>query len=152
MSDPLYHLWLYNKWANTTVIDSLKQNQDPVPASCLRLLSHITNAQIIWLNRINGVPSPVGVWDEHILEVCEKNHALFSTGIAQSLDDERKGTMIKITYKNTQNVVFTDTLMDILLHVFNHGTYHRAQIAQEMKRSGMNPPVTDYIVFKRLGH
>lgn len=152
MSDPLYQLWQYNNWANTTVIDLLKQNPDTVPASCLRLLSHITNAQIVWLSRINGVSSPVGVWDEHSLEVSEANHALFSTGITQSLEDERKGKMLKITYKNTQNIVFTDALMDILLHVFNHGTYHRAQIAHEMKRNGMKPPVTDYIVFKRLGH
>lgn len=152
MSDPLYQLWLYNNWANTIVIDLLKQNQQVVPASCLRLLSHITNAQIVWLSRIKGIPSPVGVWDEHSLEVCEKNHVLFTTGIVQALEDERKGKMLKITYRNTQNVVFTDSLMDILLHTFNHGTYHRAQIAQEMKRNGIKPPVTDYIVFKRLGH
>ena len=35
---------------------------------------------------------------------------------------------------------------DIVLHVVNHGTYHRGHIAQ-MMRAFEPPPITDYPVF-----
>jgi uncharacterized damage-inducible protein DinB len=38
------------------------------------------------------------------------------------------------------------TRADILLHVVNHGTYHRGHIAQ-MMRGSQSPPITDYPVF-----
>ncbi|HMI03862.1 MAG TPA: DinB family protein [Pedobacter sp.] len=150
MSDPIHQLWLYNNWANELILNSFKQNSGAVPVSCLRLFCHIVNAQIVWLSRINGAQSPVGVWDEYSLTECENNQHIFSAGIQQSLADAQKGTK-NITYKNTQNVVFSDSLQDILLHVFNHGTYHRAQIAQDMKKNGFEPARTDYIFFKRSG-
>lgn len=152
MSDPIHQLWLYNNWANELILNSFKQNQDTIPASCLRLFSHITNAQIIWLSRIKGEQSPVGVWDEHGLAECEKNQHIFTAGIEPGIADVRKGKIESITYTTTKGLVFTDSSLDILLHIFNHGTYHRAQIAQDMKRSGLEPPNTDYIFFKRLGH
>ncbi|WP_448634332.1 DinB family protein [Pedobacter panaciterrae] len=37
-----------------------------------------------------------------------------------------------------------------MLHVFNHGTYHRAQIAKEMTMHNIKPVNTDYIQFMRL--
>ncbi|WP_414711827.1 DinB family protein [Sphingobacterium sp. UBA1498] len=47
-------------------------------------------------------------------------------------------------------MAFHNKVNDILLHVFNHGTYHRAQIASEMRRNGVEPINTDYITFIRL--
>ncbi|MFC3356180.1 DinB family protein [Sphingobacterium zeae] len=34
-------------------------------------------------------------------------------------------------------MAFHNKVNDILLHVFNHGTYHRAQIASEMRRNSV---------------
>jgi uncharacterized damage-inducible protein DinB len=36
---------------------------------------------------------------------------------------------------------------DILLHVANHGTYHRGNVASMMYQAGMPPPTTDLPVF-----
>ncbi|WP_379084396.1 DinB family protein [Pedobacter sp. UC225_65] len=44
---------------------------------------------------------------------------------------------------------YTGIVKDILFHVFNHSTYHRAQIATLFKESGITPPVTDFIILKR---
>lgn len=38
---------------------------------------------------------------------------------------------------------------DILLHVVNHGTYHRGQVADMLYELGVFPPATDYPVFLR---
>ena len=44
---------------------------------------------------------------------------------------------------------FLDNLTDILTHLVNHSTYHRGQITQLLRRPGMTPPGTDYILFAR---
>ncbi|HKG07695.1 MAG TPA: DinB family protein [Pedobacter sp.] len=149
MSDPILQLWLYNNWANELFLNALKQNPDAGP-KCLRLFSHITNAQLIWMSRIAGEEQPVGVWDEQSLATCEEHHLIFIARMPGIFSNKEETTAI--TYKNTQNVIFRDAMRDILLHTFNHGTYHRAQLAQGMKRNRIEPPVSDYIIFKRLGY
>jgi uncharacterized damage-inducible protein DinB len=39
------------------------------------------------------------------------------------------------------------TRRDILLHVANHGTYHRGNVASMMYQAGTPPPTTDLTVF-----
>jgi len=39
------------------------------------------------------------------------------------------------------------TRRDILLHVANHGTYHRGNVASMMYQAGTPPPTTDLPVF-----
>jgi uncharacterized damage-inducible protein DinB len=44
------------------------------------------------------------------------------------------------------------TRRDILLHVANHGTYHRGNVASMMYQAGTPPPTTDLpVFFKRPG-
>ena len=61
----LEKLGAFNVWANVTVLDRLDEiaaSGQEIPAVVLRLFSHVLNAQAIWISRINGVPSPVKVW------------------------------------------------------------------------------------------
>ena len=149
MEDPLKKLWLYNNWANKLIIESMIVNLKDVPANCLRLLSHIINTQMIWASRIKGEESTVGVWDEHTLQECQ----MYQNESAELLYEQVKncsGHGRIIHYTNSKNLSFENRLEDILLHVFNHGTYHRAQIATEMRRNGLEPLNTDYISYKRL--
>jgi uncharacterized damage-inducible protein DinB len=55
-----------------------------------------------------------------------------------------------IKYTTSTAGYFETSVNDILLHVFNHGTYHRAQIAKEMTMHNIKPVNTDYIQFMRL--
>lgn len=149
MSNPLVQLWLYNDWANNLLIEKMKQDAECIPPGCLRLLSHIMNAQLIWLYRLNGEKPPVGVWDEHSLLTCEQYHQLASSGFTEKVRADKGKIMEAVNYTNTKNEQFQNSFGDILLHVFNHGTYHRAQIAAEMRRNGLDPINTDYISFVR---
>lgn len=54
-----------------------------------------------------------------------------------------------ITYRNSSGVEYTNTLEDILLHVAEHGVYHRGQVALLVRASGGNAIPTDYIIFTR---
>lgn len=54
-----------------------------------------------------------------------------------------------IEYKNSTGKTFQNSRYDILIHVLNHGTYHRAQIATELRGHGIEPINTDYITYMR---
>ena len=149
MDDLLNQLWAYNDWANKRLFKSLEQYGHQVPDTSLRLLSHIVNTQFIWLNRVKGQKQAVGVWDEHQLEICKKMHERTSIAIKQEIENLSNNLHQRIDYTNTQGVEYHNSLQDVLLHIFNHGTYHRAQVAQNMRRNGLEPVNTDYIAFVR---
>ncbi len=148
-NDPIYKLWSYNNWATTSLISTLSQETDVIPPVCLNLLSHIVNAQMIWTSRIKGIIPVVGVWDKHTLDECTAYHNESSAALGKIINDYNGDGLIPVNYANTKGDEFQNFLLDILLHIFNHGTYHRAQIAKEMKGNGLEPINTDYITFAR---
>ena len=150
MSHAIDQLWRYNDWANHILIEAFRHYHDAIPANCLHLLSHLTNAQSIWTSRLDGKVPDVGMWEEYSLADCERHHIQSSTALTQIIAGYKEGEQVSVSYTNTKNEPFTNSLLDIVLHIFNHGTYHRAQIAAEMRRHGLEPVNTDYITFARL--
>jgi uncharacterized damage-inducible protein DinB len=139
----------YNNWANSVLLEALLANADAVPESCISLFSHIVNAQTIWVCRINGATPGVGVWQINALPVC-KVMLEESAKVLSEIDYQETAQLPVIKYTNSIGDYFETSAADILLHVFNHGTYHRAQIAKEMKLHHIDPVNTDYIQFVRL--
>jgi uncharacterized damage-inducible protein DinB len=148
MKDHFNRLNEYNRWANRRVLDGLK-NQT-VPEKALALLSHIVLAESVWQMRLNEEPVSSGVFDvlslEEIEEMMNRNEAGW-TSLLESTEDYNR----KIDYKMLNGTPVQSSISDILTHIFNHGTYHRAQIASEMRQSGLDPASTDFISFSRLG-
>nr|WP_068890894.1 DinB family protein [Pedobacter panaciterrae] len=145
----LSKLCQYNNWANSLLLDALISNSSLLPESCIQLFSHIVNAQLIWASRINGTTATVGVWQLHNLETCRILLEEGANGLTQAEQLKAIGTQT-IKYTISTGVRFETSVVDILLHTFNHGTYHRAQIAKEMKLHNIKPVNTDYILFVRL--
>jgi len=139
-------LFEYSNQMNQSLIAKLIEQGDRASDKAIQLQNHIINAHQIWNSRVLSVP-PFGVLDIHSLEEL------------QTLDNENYGQTLKIIdsidlaqsfeYSNTKGQTFTNSLRDILFHVVNHSTHHRAQIATELKANGIAPLVTDYIVYKR---
>ncbi|WP_407428141.1 DinB family protein [Arcticibacter sp.] len=149
MSTAIHQMWVYNDWANRRLLDALIATGNDLPYSCLHLISHIVNTQVVWLSRMQGLPVQVGPWDDHGILECKALHERSSAGLRSWLETNVEGFTYNITYTNTSGVSYQNNLQDILLHTFNHATYHRAQIAMELRRNGFEPPVTDYIHFMR---
>ena len=139
----------YNNWANAFLLEALIDNSRLLPESCVSLFSHIVNAQSIWFSRINGHVPSVGVWQVNDLEICKLllEESVQALGKIEILDQEESQI---IKYKTSSGEYYETSVSDILLHVFNHGTYHRAQIVKEMKMHNIAPVSTDYIQFVRL--
>lgn len=142
-------LWLYNDWANKTLITTLEEYGTSVPDTSMHLLSHIMNTQYIWMARIKGIVPSLGVWDDHSLEICKSLHEESSFNLKKEIEIHAHDLQQVIAYKSTAGIGYENSIHDILLHIFNHGTYHRAQIAMDSRINGLKPVTTDYIAFVR---
>jgi uncharacterized damage-inducible protein DinB len=53
-------------------------------------------------------------------------------------------------YKTLTGEQFKQPIWQMLLHVFNHGTYHRGQLINMLRQLGIEKlPATDFIIFSR---
>ncbi len=119
-----------------------------VPQESMRLFSHILNAHHIWNARIKGRGPAVGVWDEHPVASWADLHyenQRDSFEIVNNADPMDR----RISYEDSQGRSFANSLQDILFHVINHSTHHRAQIAADFRANNLEPFASDYILYKR---
>ncbi|MBD1434905.1 damage-inducible protein DinB [Sphingobacterium sp. DN00404] len=140
-------LFDYNLECNQILAQAIVSQQEQLPEKVISLYSHILNAHQIWNNRIDPKAKTFGVWQVHdtgefiSLDLTNYRH---SSSIIESTDLNQT-----INYKNSTGQHFTSTIRDIIFHIINHSTYHRAQIATEFRQSNLDPLMTDYIMFKR---
>ena len=53
-------------------------------------------------------------------------------------------------YYNQKKESFKQPIFQMMLHVFNHGTYHRGQLVNMLRQLGVEKiPPTDFIVWSR---
>lgn len=119
-----------------------------VPEKSLKLCSHILSAHHIWNARIDQKKPDYQVWQSHeparFVQIDQDNYNN-TKRILETRDLDET-----IAYTTSQGMPFRNTIRDILFHVFNHSTYHRAQIASDFKQHGLEPLITDYIFYKRM--
>jgi uncharacterized damage-inducible protein DinB len=142
-------LFNYDRHENLLIVSAILQTKDHEKAQ--QLMAHMLSAQQIWLNRCNGVPVVGAVlwpdWKANTFEqMIVDNHQQWISFLENLNDGDFER---RITYKNLQGESFENSLMDILGHVINHGTHHRAQAGQHLKIAGTNLPVTDLIFYLR---
>lgn len=150
MKDYFLPLFNYDSYCNQLMLDLIIKAGNPEKP--LKLMAHIYAAQQIWLNRCNGLANAytVPLWPnwqaEEISPYVESTpeawaNFLTNADFAQCL-----------TYKTSQGASFKSSVTEILTHVINHGTHHRAQIGQHLKLAGVDAlPPTDYIYWVRGG-
>jgi uncharacterized damage-inducible protein DinB len=146
MKPLLENFLAYNFWANLRLI-GIFQAEYRHEAS-IRLFSHLLNAHDTWLARIRQQEPQFDIWEIHVVNSFERVNELNYQHSIRLLSEEHELGRI-ITYQNTSGKSFQNSISDILLHVVNHGTHHRAQIAGHMKKAGIDVPPIGYIVYKR---
>ena len=115
-------------------------------------MGHILAAHQIWLNRCKHLPAPgITLWPDWPLAILTatttENHTQWITYLNTLQDSDFEKV---IAYKNAKGDTFQTRLIDILAHIINHGTHHRAQAGQHLKLAGLqNLPNTDYIFYIR---
>jgi len=146
---PLDELLKYTVWANNTILALLEKYGPQTPPSSLRLMSHLVNSQATWLARLRGQAPTVGIWDEQDLATCKRMNTETLKGFEAIIEKSDDAFQQKVVYKNSMGVAFENTILDILLQMLSHGSYHRGQIAMQLRQHGLEPVNTDYIMFIR---
>jgi uncharacterized damage-inducible protein DinB len=154
----LTHLVAYHHWATSRLFSALSA----LPADALDqpvggsfgtargLLRHILGAEEVWMQRLHGhsprafpaVTSCVAVSDFQAAwgAVRTAQHTFISGLGSEQLE-------APIGYINFRGESWAYPLDAVLLHLVNHGTYHRGQLAHVIRQLGQTPPATDYLVF-----
>ena len=144
----LIKLLRYTELADQLIIDAFMAESKSLPEA-EKLFSHVLNSQHIWVSRIKQRETSVRPFSPRQKEDFRNIHR-------QNLEElleiaETADLSAELRYKSSKGEEFADLVSDILLHVINHSTYHRAQIATILRQNDITPPVTDYIVLKREG-
>ena len=140
-------LFEYNHHFNQKLWDLFNDHPGKTSEKAVKFYNHILNAHQLWNNRIEPKQTPFGVWEIHLFQDLK---TIDKTNYEQTLLILEKFNLEdSISYTNTQGQKFSNTIRDILFHTVNHSTYHRAQIATECKQNGLEPLVTDFILYKR---
>jgi uncharacterized damage-inducible protein DinB len=142
-------LYQYNAWANKRVLGTLVR-QNVNDEKIMQLMGHIVAAQFLWLHRIKGLPAPdVKLWGEykldHLVTLAEKAGKDWLDYVASTDSFDRE-----MTYKNYVGEPYTNNVEMIMIHLVNHSSYHRAQIAMLLRQKGFEPINTDFITYDRV--
>ena len=143
----LQQLFDYNFFCNKKLIEQFTATEQLPEISC-RLFDHILNAHHIWNHRILDKIPEFEVAQSHEIkdwyEIHYENQRTSFEIITTTSDFSRR-----IDYVNSKGNAYGNELKDILVHIINHATHHRGQILVDMRNHKMEPPVLDYIFYKR---
>jgi len=136
----------YDHWANIAILSSLKEKASS--AEIVSRISHIINAQDIWLDRISNKQDKYDVWQNRDqnswAELIEANYQKLLISMEEASIER------EIYYHDLSGKKFATLLGDIIHHVVNHGTYHRGQIMEMIRQLGYPTTPTDYIYYVRF--
>lgn len=146
MKSKFPELFEYNFHSNNNLIKNIENQADLIPDKVIKLLNHILNSHQVWNARILNQDT-FQVWQINLLdELNDINRSNYENSL---LILDKFNFDKTIQYRNSQGLEFINKIEDILFHVVNHSTYHRAQIALLFRESGNEPLISDYIVYKR---
>lgn len=149
MKSYLLKLYQYNAWANKRVLNNLKR-QHVDEEKILSLMGHIVAAQYLWFHRINGLPAPdVKLWGDYQLEQLTSSAEKIGQQWLQFVESTDNFDR-QLTYKNYTGDPYTNNVEMIMIHLVNHSSYHRAQIALLLRQKGFEPVNTDFITYDRV--
>jgi uncharacterized damage-inducible protein DinB len=161
MKELLKQFAAYHIWANQKLIDvilSLPEEQQTreIPSSFTSLYAtilHMWNAESIWWQRMKLQERIIGPIENFKGNITDSCNGLMN----QSQQWEqwiRNASDLSIdhvfAYTNSKKEQFKQPIYQMLLHVFNHGTYHRGQLVNMLRQLGVEKiPQTDFIVWSR---
>ena len=150
----LRKLVAYNQWANEKILSAVDgltpaELDRPVEAyvgSLAHNLQHVLLATRVWLARWKGETPPKlteavsGAWPD----AYAVTHAEFGAFV-ESLTDAAADRVVQ--YHDSKGNPFALPLAQLITHVVNHGTHHRAETGMLLERIGRSPGDMDYVYY-----
>ena len=149
MLQHIVQLSRHAEWADTLLISALGA-ATPAPPDALREYAHVVGATETWLSRIQRRPARVAIWPSLSLPELAAFAPTMHEGYAAYLGTlTDAGLEQPVTYVNSAGLRFTNTVVDILMHVALHGQYHRGKVNLLLRQAGAEPALVDFIAFQR---
>ncbi|SFL37203.1 Uncharacterized damage-inducible protein DinB (forms a four-helix bundle) [Gracilibacillus orientalis] len=162
-NNQMIKMYDYHVWANNQVFQHLKQLPDgffngtvkSVFSSISEVLIHLYAADIIWLETMKE-----SSFDDTIKKVEHRKSKAAGTSIdnLEALYEELSTEYYNFlsNQSNPEYIISAEhpqfglcefTLVDLVHHVVNHGTYHRGNISAMLHQQGERGVPTDYAFF-----
>ena len=152
----LRYLYDYHYWANARILNAIRGiSQEQLVSdhghswgSLRGVLLHMQNAEWIWLQRWQGV-SPTGFPSEEeyptLADLRERWRGLEGEVRAFVAAQTPESILRDVSYANTRDKSFRLPLWQMMVHVPNHGTHHRGELAAMLAGMGIAHPEEDYL-------
>jgi uncharacterized damage-inducible protein DinB len=161
MKEILQQYAAYNIWATKTIIDRInklpeeKITQEVTSSfpTIYKTVQHMWRAEEAWWQRLKLVENPVLQSDSFtgsFAELCSqfsKQNLLWKEWIDKANDIQLNHVFAYVRNKEQIKMV----VHDMLLHVFNHATFHRGQLVTMLRQLGETDkiPSTDFSTYCR---
>lgn len=155
-----YHLWATGRLLDLVAQVSPGEFTRPLGGSfgsLQGLCAHVLGAEWVWLERLAGRapntwPAVAGADTpaearETWKELASRHRARLAGSAASSPGPRSAALGVPFSYVNLSGVRCTYTMGDVLLHLVNHGTYHRGQLSHMLRQLDRTPMPTDYLVY-----
>lgn len=150
----------FTEWADDIMLAALLQAPtDKVTAdlgssfkSLFDTLNHVYLAELVWFKRVNGDPGArladltVPSDPNALAQAWPGLHSQWLEWAAKRGAAEWNELCLS---RSSNGVESRLPYWQILMHVVNHGSYHRGQFTTLLRQSGVAPPSTDLIAFYR---
>lgn len=161
MKELLKQYAAYNAWANQKILDlilSLPEEKHQVEMmssfpTIYRTALHIWDAETSWWQRVKLHERVVVPSENFKASMQDLSNGLLNqsrqweewVNSASDLSLEHV-----FQYQNSKRESFKQPVFQVLLHVFNHSTYHRGQLVSMLRNLGVDKiPQTDFIIWSR---
>lgn len=146
----------YNIWANRLMgkqIESLSPELFDKPlagsfGSIKATITHVMESDWLWMNRFKGIPlAKVPAWQlDNAADIYREWKIVQEDmlSVARTLAVDKNKMIAFVTRKGMH---YELPFEDLIIHIANHGTYHRGQLTDMIRVVGGQPVSTDYFIF-----
>ena len=157
--DYMQALYEYNEWANNHILEAasglseeeLGRQTGASYGSVRGNLVHTVGAQIVWLKRWTGEKSEALslVTGQPDADAIRRAYEISHQGLREYVRSLSEQDLERVvSYVDSRGVARERPLWQLLAHVVNHGTQHRAETAMALTAMGRSPGDLDYVYFE----
>ncbi len=150
----------FMKWADDTTFaalsqappDQVAQDRGSSFKSLFHTLTHVYLAELVWFKRVQG---------QHEAKLADLESPADLNALGQAWPTLHQGWIDwsrslsgddwskPLILRSSQGAEFALPNWQLVMHLVNHGSYHRGQVATMLRQAGIKPPGTDVITFYR---
>lgn len=148
----------YSLWASLKVLEAveklpvevIEQDRGNSFGGILGTLVHVFQADRVWLKRFVGQPyAPLVIAGEtvSVAQLRAEWPVVLGEFVAWIRAQQEGKLEERLFWRNVKGEDKTEVMYKILLHVVNHGTYHRGQVITMIKQAGGEVVSTDLVYY-----